>query len=66
MDVLLAFVPLLLFGGLLIFLFRKSGRSQKDIIETNKNAVKSNDRLTESNYKMVEAVNRLADVIEKK
>jgi hypothetical protein len=59
MDLLVTFLPLFVFGGLLLFLFRKSGSNTKEIIEANK-------RVTESNDRLAEAVQRLAEAIEKK
>ncbi len=59
MDILLALFPLLIFGGLLIFLFRGAKPDQKALVESANRASESNDRLAE-------AVNRLADVIANK
>lgn len=58
-NLIVSFLPLILFALLLLFLFSRGGTSQKSIIEATNKAAESNNRLAE-------AVNRLADVIAKK
>jgi len=59
MDLLINFLPLLLFGLILVFLLSKSNKDLKSATGSNKEVIESNNRL-------IEAMNRLADVIEKK
>ncbi len=60
MDWIVVVLPIVFFAILLYFLLRVGGKyGSKSIIEATDKATKSNDRLAE-------AINRLADVIEKK
>ncbi|MFH1032764.1 MAG: hypothetical protein V1767_09410 [Chloroflexota bacterium] len=58
-NLVIGFLPLIFFGALLLYLFRKAGGGTQKVYGTV-------NKETESINRLADAVNRLADVIAKK